>query len=76
MNLRYKDGISISDHLNDFQGCFDQLSSMGVKFDDEILGLWLLNTLLDSWETFRVTDDKLGSQWCCDHADGEEWCLK
>ncbi|KAK8997629.1 hypothetical protein V6N11_012178 [Hibiscus sabdariffa] len=31
------------------------LLGMGVKFDDEILGLWLLATLLDSWETFRVS---------------------
>ncbi|KAK8540126.1 hypothetical protein V6N12_046418 [Hibiscus sabdariffa] len=28
---------------------------MGVKFDDEILGLWLLATLPDSWETFRIS---------------------
>ena len=55
MNLRYKEGISISDHLNDFQGLRDQLSQMGIKFDDEVLGLWLLNTLPDSWETFRVS---------------------
>ena len=51
MNIRYKEGTSISDHINDFQGVFDQLSGMGVKFDDEIQGLWLLNTLPDSWET-------------------------
>jgi hypothetical protein len=55
MHLTYKKNNSISDHLNDFQGCFDQLSDMGVKFNDEILALWLLNTLLDSWETFRVS---------------------
>ena len=55
MNLKYKEGISISDHLNDFQGLRDQLSQMGIKFDDEVLGLWLLNTLPDSWETFRVS---------------------
>jgi len=55
MNLRYKEGTSISDHLSEFQGCFDQLSSMGVKFEDEILGLWLLNTLPDSWENLHVT---------------------
>lgn len=55
MNLRYKEGTSISDHLNYFQGLLDQLSGMGIKFDDEVLGLWLLNTLLDSWETFRVS---------------------
>ncbi|MCI06462.1 gag-pol polyprotein [Trifolium medium] len=28
---------------------------MGIKFDDEVLGLWLLNTLPDSWGTFRVS---------------------
>ncbi|VFQ69408.1 unnamed protein product [Cuscuta campestris] len=28
---------------------------MGVKFEDEIMGLWLLNTLLDSWENLRVS---------------------
>ncbi|KAF3652829.1 hypothetical protein FXO38_15906 [Capsicum annuum] len=32
-----------------------QLSGMGVKFDKEIQGLWLLNTLPDSWETLRVS---------------------
>jgi len=42
MNLRYKEGMSISDHLSEFQGCFDQLSSIGVKFEDEILGFGCL----------------------------------
>ena len=55
MQLRYKEDIPISDHVNEFQGLLDQLSNVGVKFDDEILGLWLLNTLPDSWETFRVS---------------------
>lgn len=39
MNLRYKEGTSISDHLNDFQGLRDQLSGMSIKFDDEVLGI-------------------------------------
>ena len=39
MNWRYKEGISISDHLNYFQGLRDQLSEMGIKFGDEVLGL-------------------------------------
>ena len=38
-----------------FQGCFDQFYSVGVKFDDEILDFWLLNTLSDSWEMFRLS---------------------
>ncbi|PHU21416.1 hypothetical protein BC332_06523 [Capsicum chinense] len=37
------------------QGVLNQLSGMGVKFDEEIQGLWLLNTLPDSWETLRVS---------------------
>nr|KYP70932.1 Retrovirus-related Pol polyprotein from transposon TNT 1-94 [Cajanus cajan] len=54
MNLRYRESSSISYHLNEFQGLLDQLFGMGIKFDNEVLGLWLLNTLPESWETFRV----------------------
>ena len=53
-DLTYKDNKSIFVHLNKFQGCFDQLSSMGMKFE-EVLVLWLLNTLLKLWECFRVS---------------------
>ena len=31
-----------------------QLSRMGVNFDDEVQGLWLLNTLPDFKVTLRV----------------------
>ncbi|KAF2315489.1 hypothetical protein GH714_039930 [Hevea brasiliensis] len=55
IQLKFREGSSIADHLNEFRGTVDQLSGMGIKFDDEILGLWLLNTLPDSWETFRVS---------------------
>ena len=55
MHLTYKENKSVLDHLNEFQGCFDQLSSMGINFEEEVLSLWLLNTLPESWETFRVT---------------------
>ena len=48
MNLRYRVNSSISDHLNEFQGLLDQLSGMGINFDDEVMGLWLLNTLPES----------------------------
>ncbi|RDX70455.1 hypothetical protein CR513_50300, partial [Mucuna pruriens] len=43
------------DHLNEFQGIIDQMSGMGIKFEDEILGLLLLNSLPESWETFKVS---------------------
>ena len=52
MNLRYKENSSISDHLNEFQGLLDQLSGMGINFNDEVFGLWLLNALPKSWEIF------------------------
>ena len=55
MTFEYKEGSPILDHINDFQGILDQLSGMGVNFDYEIQGLWLLNTLPDFWETLRVS---------------------
>ncbi|RDX61441.1 hypothetical protein CR513_60332, partial [Mucuna pruriens] len=53
--LKLKEGTSLSDHLNEFQGIIDQMSGMGIKFEDEILGLLLLNSLPESWETFKVS---------------------
>ncbi|KAJ0078281.1 hypothetical protein Patl1_37274 [Pistacia atlantica] len=55
MNLRYKEGSSILDHLNEFQGCFDQLSNMCVKCDEDIQGLWFLNALPDSWKNLCIS---------------------
>ncbi|RDX92481.1 hypothetical protein CR513_25386, partial [Mucuna pruriens] len=44
-NLKFKESTSLSDHLNEFQRIFYQMSRMGIKFEDEILGLLLLNSL-------------------------------
>ncbi|KAG6424239.1 hypothetical protein SASPL_114654 [Salvia splendens] len=55
MMLRYKDGTSIADHVSEFQSSLTQLLGMGVTLDDEIVGLWLLATLPDSWETLRIS---------------------
>ncbi|KAG6430858.1 hypothetical protein SASPL_108931 [Salvia splendens] len=51
-------------------GVLNQLSSVGVTFEDEILGLWLLNTLPDFWETFRVshTNSAPGEKMSFDYA--------
>ncbi|XP_052875443.1 probable disease resistance protein At4g27220 [Gossypium arboreum] len=54
MALKYKEGMSIVTMLVNLS-VMNRLLGMGVKFDDEILGLWLLATLPDSWETFRVS---------------------
>ncbi|RDX95283.1 hypothetical protein CR513_22221, partial [Mucuna pruriens] len=45
-NRMFKEDTSLSDHLNEFQGIIDQMSGMCIKFEDEILGLLLLNSLL------------------------------
>ncbi|KAJ0501528.1 putative RNA-directed DNA polymerase [Helianthus annuus] len=55
INLKYNDGTPVSDHLNVFRGIINQLAGMGIKFEDEVQGLWLLGTLPDSWETFRTS---------------------
>ena len=54
INLKSKEATLMSNHLNAFQGLFNQLSSKGIKFDNEIQGLLLLSTLPNSWETFRA----------------------
>ncbi|GKV49114.1 hypothetical protein SLEP1_g55881 [Rubroshorea leprosula] len=52
---RYKDGTSTADHVNDFLGIIKELANLGIDFDDEVNGLILLNTLPESWESFRST---------------------
>ncbi|GJZ81343.1 putative RNA-directed DNA polymerase [Tanacetum coccineum] len=39
----------------EFKGIINQLAGMGIKFEDEIQGLWLLGALPDTWETFRTS---------------------
>ncbi|GKU85719.1 hypothetical protein SLEP1_g345 [Rubroshorea leprosula] len=52
---RYKDGTPTTDHVNDFLGIIKELANLGIDFDDEVNGLILLNTLPESWESFRST---------------------
>ncbi|RDX78424.1 hypothetical protein CR513_41307, partial [Mucuna pruriens] len=55
VSLKFKEDTFLSDHLNEFQGILDQMLRVGIKFEDEILGLLLLNSLSESWETFKVS---------------------
>ena len=56
LSLQYHDGSPIAYHLNNFLGIMNQLSTMGIKFDEEkIKGLILLGSLPDSSETFRTS---------------------
>ncbi|RDX75146.1 hypothetical protein CR513_45011, partial [Mucuna pruriens] len=54
-SLKFKEGTSLLDHLNEFQGIVDQISRMGINFEYEILGLLLLNSLPESSKTFKVS---------------------
>ncbi|VFQ77251.1 unnamed protein product [Cuscuta campestris] len=46
VKLDYRDGHSVVEHLNDFQGLINQLSSMKLVLDDELQALLLLSSLL------------------------------
>lgn len=49
-DMKMLEGGSIVDHLNDFNMVTSQLSSVGVNFDDEVMGLLILCSLLESWD--------------------------
>ena len=55
MNLKYKDGNSVAEHLSNFQGLLNELFTMKLELDDEVQNLLLLSSLLDSWETLVVS---------------------
>ncbi|RDX88351.1 hypothetical protein CR513_30072, partial [Mucuna pruriens] len=55
VSLKFKKGTSLSYHLNEFQRILDQMLGTSIKFEDEILELLLLNSLPNSWETFKVS---------------------
>ncbi|WVZ03005.1 hypothetical protein V8G54_023811 [Vigna mungo] len=55
VELKYKEGTPVSNHLSEFEGRYDQLAGVGINFDDDLLGLFLLNFLPNSWETFWVS---------------------
>ena len=48
-NMKMSEGGFVADHLNDFNTVTNQLSSVGVKFDDEVRDLFFLCSLPKSW---------------------------
>ncbi|KAH9294173.1 hypothetical protein KI387_040625 [Taxus chinensis] len=50
-NMKMSDGDSVNDHLNEFNMVTNQLSSVGVSFDDEVRDLLILCSLPESWNT-------------------------
>ncbi|KAJ8492114.1 hypothetical protein OPV22_013835 [Ensete ventricosum] len=55
VNLKYKDGTSIPEYLNEMQSIPNQLSSMKMSLDDELQALLLFSSLPESWETLEVS---------------------
>ncbi|CAL1399907.1 unnamed protein product [Linum trigynum] len=53
--MKYKEGKSLADHLNEIQGIVDQLSGMGIKMEDEVVALLVLASLPESWETLKIS---------------------
>jgi len=45
----------MAEHLSSFQNMVNQLTTMEIVLDDEILALLLLSSLPDSWETLVVS---------------------
>ena len=55
MNLKLKEGQSIAEHLNDFEGMITQLSVASLSLDDETRACLLLSSLQNSWNTLVVS---------------------
>ena len=61
VNLKYKDvSPMVAEHLSHFQNMVNQLTTMEIVLDDELLALLLLSSLPDSWETLVVSLSNFG----------------
>ena len=57
INLKYKEGRSITKHTGEFQGLVDLLTTMKIILDDELQILLLFSSLHDSWKTLVVLEN-------------------
>ena len=55
VQVKYKEGTSLPDHLNEMEGIHDQLSRMRVTLEDEVFALLVLASLPQSWETLKIS---------------------
>ena len=62
VQTKYRDGSSVVDHFNEFQGIVDELHGMGAKLDDELLGLFVLMSLPESWDTLKMSITSIASK--------------
>ena len=54
-NLKKAEGTPVAQHLNEFNTITNQLSSVEIKFDDDVYALILLTSLPNSREAMRMT---------------------
>jgi gag-polypeptide of LTR copia-type len=48
VNLKFREGTNVAEHLNEFQSLINQLSAMKMTLEDELQALLLLGSLPDS----------------------------
>ena len=53
-NLKKEKGTLIVQHLNEFNTITNQLSMVGIEFDNEVHALILLASLPNNWEAMRM----------------------
>ncbi|VFQ62723.1 unnamed protein product [Cuscuta campestris] len=49
VNIRMKNGTSVTEHINKLNSILARLLSVDIKFEDEVQALLLLSSLPDSW---------------------------
>ncbi|MCO5591481.1 hypothetical protein L7F22_045465 [Adiantum nelumboides] len=55
VDLKMKEGTPMSNHLNEFNTIYSQLSTQGVRFDKPVRAMFLLITLSESWDIFHTS---------------------
>ncbi|KAK8921663.1 hypothetical protein KSP39_PZI019972 [Platanthera zijinensis] len=55
VNLKYREGSQMTEHLNLAQSIINQLESMKITLEDELQALMVLSSLPESWETLVVS---------------------
>lgn len=53
--MKYKEDMSMTEHLANFQNIINQLATMSMVLENELQALLLLSSLPDGWETFVMT---------------------
>lgn len=59
-NLKMTKGNHAANHFNEFNTITNQLSTVSIKFDDEIRALIVLALLPNSWESMRMVVSNSG----------------